>query len=147
MSPKRWVMQAPGRSALFIDLDNVTISKGQSLAAEQAEQVLLRIVMAAGPVDWQLAVAPRGTITRYGATLAKLGMQWDVVPCGPDAADARILEAAFDLSGHGFTHYTVASADGYFAQISRLGSLKVITRVGQQVSWRLRATASELVPV
>lgn len=135
----------PGRAALLIDLDNITIAGDGAMPPADAERLLLALVEAAGPVQWRLAVAPLKTIERYGSTLAKLGIRWSVVPCLPDAADAEIVAIAKDLADRGYDQYVVASADGYFAAIAKFGRLRSVTRAGQPVSWRLKASADRLV--
>lgn len=135
----------PCRAALFIDLDNVTITDSQQSASDEVEALLQRIVLAAGPVDWKIAVAPGRTITDFGPSLAKLNLRWQVVPCSPDAADARILSLAEDLHRCGFQRYIIASADGYFADLREFGHLTVIARSGKPTSLRLRAAADELI--
>jgi hypothetical protein len=133
------------RSALLIDLDNVTITRSGYLDSRAVERLLRSTQTVAGPVDWTIAVAPEGSILQYAPVLAQLGIRWRIVPCLPDAADAAIVEIARDLASHGYCDFVVASADGYFDVVASMGTLRVISRAGQPVSQRLRRCASELM--
>ena len=135
----------PRRRALLIDLDNITITGGAAISTAEAEALLDRILSSTGDSDFILAVAPRMTIVRYGAALARLGIRWHIVPVGPDTADLEILGVAAELATHGFAEFTIASADGIFADLCRLGRVRVCCRSGQPISYRLRQSASDLV--
>jgi len=102
------------RAALLIDLDNIAITSRGAMEPEEVERLLGNMLATVGASDWKIAVAPKRTIRRYGPTLARLGIRWQIVPCTPDAADAEIVEIARDLSARGFDDFTVTIADGYF---------------------------------
>ncbi len=134
-----------GRRALLIDTDNVTILNGRTLSNAETHFVFKRTFYLAGEVDFVKAIAPRRTNVRVGAELAALGIRWEQVEQGPDAADRRIVERAMQLIASGYTEICIASCDHYFARLGSSVALTVINPLaGKPIARELRATATAI---
>lgn len=87
---------------------------------------LRRVLAAAQPVHYVLAVAPRHILRRYLEALLALGVRWQECLCGPDAADAALFDVARELVSHGYQSIVVASGDHYFAELADVAELIVV---------------------
>lgn len=133
------------RSALAIDLDNITIHRGRALPPEEVAPLLRGVLRLAGSVEYVMLAAPITTIQRYGSTLAALGLPWTIVPALPDAADYALLLGIFELLPLGYSQFVVASADHAFAPVAENFATTVIVRRGQPISRRLGSAATAVL--
>ncbi len=130
---------------LLVDLENLSFAGTDHLSTEEVEDRLARVIESAGPVEYALAVAPRSSIARHGAALARLGLRWVESPTGPDAADHRIVALAAELAPLGYDEFVIASGDHYFVALAKLGHLTVIAPTGQPVSRELASACAQLI--
>lgn len=126
-----------GRRALLIDLDNIVIQDGELLAPTQAQEVLRRILIAASPRDYVLAVAPAPTVMHVGSALLALGIRWQWCGPEPDAADHQLCLVACDLVERGYSDLAVASGDHFFACLADIARLTIVVPKGQPVAREL----------
>lgn len=133
------------RRGYLLDLENMLRkSGGDYVDQESATDILERLVIRAGSVQYMLAVAPASCVERYGAILAKLGMRWALCSPGTDSADRELCLVACDLVERGYEEILVSSCDHYFSCIADIARLTVVVPVGAVVSRKLRRSATVL---
>jgi hypothetical protein len=136
----------PGRTALLIDLENLSYSEDGVLISPSDLGVRLdEVLTLAGPVHYRLVAAQRHVLVRYGAELAARNLRWQVCRAGPDEADRALTEAGRELLLRGFGRIVVASGDHYFAPFGALCDLRVAVPRGVDVSARLASAAATVM--
>jgi hypothetical protein len=116
-------------------MDNV--STGRDQVAD-----LARLLGAlGGPGVQRIAAGHFVTCRAHGPAAAERG--FEVLDGGrrPQGADRLLLRRASRQAKNGARHFWVASNDGAFSQVARLGPLTVLTLDETRVSARLRAAA------
>lgn len=133
-----------GRSALLIDLENLThvhhgIGWVSPIDADRRLHMLLR---AAPSPDYVLAVAGSHVFARYlpqSSLLTRIPLR--TVPAIADAADIELLAVAEHLVGCGFARFVIASGDHAFAEFANRHSVFVVVPSRTQLSAALAEAA------
>lgn len=137
---------AAARRAALVDLDNILIDNatGRRISTPEAEALLRRVLARAGDTQYALAIAPRNSITTYGAVLAAVGLRWQICEQRPDAADRALCLAACDLVESGYGEIIVVSSDHYFSCLAMIARLTVVVPNGALVARDLKRSATVL---
>lgn len=126
---------------LLIDVENAVgpVAPGAGVVRSRVRA----LIDAAGEPHHVLACyAPQDPqADRTVSVLAEMGVATWQVAKGVDAADHALIQHARYLQGRGFTTFVVASGDGVFALLAKLGRLEVLVWEPQPLSRRLTTAA------
>jgi hypothetical protein len=132
-------MEAEDR-VLLVDLENIVGSVRPKPDLVRARVGLL--IDAAGPVHHVVAAWAQGDPAGdpLVSVLAELRVTTWLVPGGePDAADAVLLAHARHVYAHGGRSFVIASGDGKFAEIAKLGAVRL-----EVLAWEKQSIARPL---
>jgi hypothetical protein len=134
--------RGPDGVLLLIDIENMI---GTNTAPDKLREQVCRLVQAAGavgrPVQAVAAYSDQRS-PRAAKVLAAIGVEPEgVVPGGASAADAALLDRARRAAQAGYADFVVASADGAFAGLAKLGRLHVVAWTDQPVAAALTKVA------
>lgn len=129
----------PTLPVLLVDLDNVTVRK------PYRADFLAHLLSTVGPVQEALCSAHRRVLRDWLCLLTDAQVTPVHGGCRPNGADRALMERARTAARRGVREFIVASNDGGFAWLARLGRLTVITNRPEYVSHRLAAVSRQVI--
>lgn len=125
-------------AALLWDVDNVWAAKGD------LHRLLCALITKAAFPAYRIAAAQRRTFRAYREFLTTNGFEVRSGGTRASGADKELLLRARQLTKVGVRLFVVASNDGRFAALARIGEVRVISTDTSQVSQRLARVATRV---
>lgn len=129
-----------GDPLVLIDLDSAF-----PIPAREISPTFDALLAMRGNAGAVVAAGTHASVQRIGGLVDFGDILHAVAPSGENAADCMLLGSALYAASLGQRTFVLASGDGDFARLARLGSLRIAMPLGSQVSQRLLRAADSVI--